>query len=188
MHQTYRIVHRNWGCSQRMTLSKSRGMLWFVRKPCNCVYVCSPIAFARSVRNTLTCIWDASKLMKQNWLVEVVGCMRDWPGSMNWHSWSRMIEGGCVEKHSIMLCTKFLCTTPPAYKTRSETKIQKAEPYNNIVNYELSNSDCVMGTNIFLFKQSYNSIYKKYKQSLIWCLFVTGATFKPQMLYRSCSC
>ena len=29
-----------------------------------------------------------------------------------------------------------------------ETKIQKAEPYDDMDNNELSNSDCVMGTNV----------------------------------------
>ena len=57
--------------------------------------------------------------------------MRDWPRSMNWHSWSRMKEC-CVAKHSIMLCRKRLSTNAAGIQTRSEYGNKDSEERTSI--------------------------------------------------------
>jgi hypothetical protein len=94
------------------------------------------LLIAPSVRNTRTCDWEASKFKKPNWLVEVVGCMKDWHSSMNGHSWSRMIEY-CVAKHSIMLCTKYLCTDAAGMQNQIEIWKQRFRRQNHAMTWTM---------------------------------------------------
>ena len=161
MHHTHLQVHKNWGRSQRRTLTKYRCVLWFARMLLNCLDNCLPISY---------CIqgpqYTHSRLRRQQ-LQEVDlasgrgWSMKDWQSLMNWHSWSKMIES-CEAKHSIMLCTKCLCTDAAGIQNQIGIWKQRFRRQNHMMTWTMM----IWATPIvswiqtwFKCKPSNNSIY-----------------------------
>ena len=114
----------------------------------------------------------ATMIRRQNWRAEVDGRMTDCQNSTNWKHLLKQRESYAA-RPSIMLCVncllvkndRVLCGTAfnhALYKVfvvhrrrrhtkpdrNMETKIQKAEPYDDMDNDDLSDSDCVIDTNV----------------------------------------